>query len=413
MPPTVRDGTSPLAGIMAIGRRVAGKASRVAAKPLEDPERRKRIPSTSERFGPPRHHASFGRMQAHPDVEVRMVTGPEPLVAPVWTWHGPAGTSGPTERHGSGERPPLPPLGVATVKGARVVLPHGWAIGPEDHLLTDALFGWDEPTTHWVNRVRRARPGRTLPGRTISLLSDYAVGDWTHFLCDALSRIHLLELAHIDLAAADRVLVPALDSATARWAVERALPGATIEWVAPSHEWPTVACEELVVTSFPGALGRYPAWVGAWLRDLVPDEVRAEPAGAPLFVAGGPEADNRVLRDEAQLAGALEVRGFTVIRPGHGGIDDVRAFHAAPVVVAAHGAALANLPFCRPGTTLVELVPPGFEVAYYGSLAAALGITHHVVAGRTPTGAPAGDPSTAPFSVDLDRVLGIVEAVQR
>ncbi|KAL7483199.1 hypothetical protein ACHAW6_008843 [Cyclotella cf. meneghiniana] len=58
-------------------------------------------------------------------------------------------------------------------------------------------------------------------------------------------------------------------------------------------------------------------------------------------------------------------------------IDSVELFRSATVVVGVHGASLANVAFCRPGTTVVEL---GFEglpqASHYRHLSSALGLKH-------------------------------------
>jgi capsular polysaccharide biosynthesis protein len=47
----------------------------------------------------------------------------------------------------------------------------------------------------------------------------------------------------------------------------------------------------------------------------------------------------------------------------------VALFHGADVVVAATGAAMANILFCRPGTKVVELQPANFTAAWSRDLA--------------------------------------------
>jgi capsular polysaccharide biosynthesis protein len=47
------------------------------------------------------------------------------------------------------------------------------------------------------------------------------------------------------------------------------------------------------------------------------------------------------------------------------------------VVVGAHGAALSNLIWCRPGTIVVELLPASYQPAYFEHLSQTMGLSHH------------------------------------
>jgi capsular polysaccharide biosynthesis protein len=75
-----------------------------------------------------------------------------------------------------------------------------------------------------------------------------------------------------------------------------------------------------------------------------------------------------VLNDDAVTA-VLEDRGFVLVDPGQLTVaDQIRAFANAEVVVATHGAALANLTFCTPGALVIELFPAGCLLPDYWRL---------------------------------------------
>ena len=63
--------------------------------------------------------------------------------------------------------------------------------------------------------------------------------------------------------------------------------------------------------------------------------------------------------------------------------EQVRAFEQADIIVAQHGAALANLVWCRPGTGVVEIDPTRGE-PYFSSLASSVGCHHRRVIQQTP-----------------------------
>jgi hypothetical protein len=51
-------------------------------------------------------------------------------------------------------------------------------------------------------------------------------------------------------------------------------------------------------------------------------------------------------------------------------------FQNADVIIAQHGAALANLIFCRPGTRVIEIAPPNPPAEYFALLARCLGLDY-------------------------------------
>lgn len=385
-----------------LARRAARSAVAVATRPLEDPAVRARLPLTSAQVGPPRRHAPLAHLADHAGgtslpVDGARLGGGTALVEPATHWHG--------DRLAHRAAAPAPVPTVAVLHDARVVLPHGWVIGADDTLVIDSVFGWGEPGTPWVHRLRRARPTVTLPGRTVHLLADFATTNRWHFLFDAVARTALLRAAGVDPADADRVLVPALASDTATWVLHQALADATPYPVAPSHRWPTVRCEELVVTTVPGAGGRFPGWAPAALRSLLASAPApiAEPSpahvppGSPVWLA--PREPTPFDTDD--LVEALVARGAVVIDPD-AGPHAVAAVAAAPVVVGVHGEAMASVAWCRPGAAVVELVTPDAEPAYLGSAAAALGVEHHALV---------GGPAAQPW--DTSAVLAVVDELRR
>jgi len=64
--------------------------------------------------------------------------------------------------------------------------------------------------------------------------------------------------------------------------------------------------------------------------------------------------------DEPGLMAHLADRGFEMVDPGSLPVtEQIRAFAEASLIVAPHGAALANLTFASPGAAVVELFPAG------------------------------------------------------
>lgn len=58
--------------------------------------------------------------------------------------------------------------------------------------------------------------------------------------------------------------------------------------------------------------------------------------------------------------------------------DQIRHFQTADVIIAQHGAALANLIFARPGARVVEILPPNHPGEYFSELAKCLELDYRV-----------------------------------
>jgi len=94
-----------------------------------------------------------------------------------------------------------------------------------------------------------------------------------------------------------------------------------------------------------------------WLRAKVAAHRTATFDGeGALLYASRREQSNRRLLNEDEVEALLAHRGFRIIVPGEMRVpEQIAAFSRARVVVAPHGAGLANMVFAPPGATLIEI----------------------------------------------------------
>ena len=114
----------------------------------------------------------------------------------------PAQTLRPPRPEVIGEMPPrflqsihtsVPPGQVFTVTGARLLGPAGWVVTADDTFLMDAGFEANDASTplaaYRIFQTRRGLPPRLrrLPGRCLSLASDFTIRGFGHFIHDSLT----------------------------------------------------------------------------------------------------------------------------------------------------------------------------------------------------------------------------------
>jgi hypothetical protein len=106
------------------------------------------------------------------------------------------------------------------------------------------------------------------------------------------------------------------------------------------------------------------------------------PMGGELMLFSRGNARLRRLLNEPDLQAIAERRGFRRFEAASGNHpEQVARFGNADVIVAVHGAGLANLLFARPRTVVVELFPQDFVKSTYLWLCNRLGLRHVAVIG--------------------------------
>jgi capsular polysaccharide biosynthesis protein len=89
--------------------------------------------------------------------------------------------------------------------------------------------------------------------------------------------------------------------------------------------------------------------------------------------------------NEDRVIELLESLGFETLRlDGRTVREQAALFSGAEVIVSAHGAALANLVFARPGTVVIELMGRNSASAVYAQLAWQCRLQYEMVMGLEP-----------------------------
>jgi hypothetical protein len=234
---------------------------------------------------------------------------------------------------------------------------------------------------------------RELPGLTLLLDTPGHGRNYYHWLIEGGARIAAMEAAGYPLKSFDRFLL----SSPRRGYHHDCLESLGIDpakVVCPRELGGHVRCERLVTST--DAREYLYETTRRWLRANFLPEIKA---GAParIYISRN-DAPTRRVANETALLERLVTLGFVVVKMNGLTIrEQAGLFAGAEVIVAPHGAALANLVFCRAGVELVELQSPTYAKGLFWRVADGMQVGYTAVEGVS-----VPDSSRQPMDLDQD-----------
>lgn len=260
------------------------------------------------------------------------------------------------------------------------------AVITRDNLIVEELSTYFGTTSYREHPLfLRPFPGcpTEIDGR-VAVLASRGDMNYFHFLIDVLPRLQTLAAAP-EIAAADRWYLPARTGFQRELIAAVGLPA---DRVVDSASHPHIRAETLIVPTVPDLDLAVPRWIVPALRERLLDGIGALVPARRIYVTRGQIAHTRIVVNEHELVTCLAAMGFEVVDPDRLTVaEQIRRFAEAEVIVAPHGAALANLLFASPGATVVELFAPRYVQGCYWKLADTVpGLTYryYVGLGRAP-----------------------------
>ena len=121
----------------------------------------------------------------------------------------------------------------------------------------------------------------------------------------------------------------------------------------------------------------------SWLREKLRSSIDYDPNAKRRIYLTRADAKIRRLSNEDEIMPILSSKGFECISAAELSLDDQgRCFAEADLIVAQHGAALANLYFAKAQTKLLEInSAPAFRRGHYWSLSCALDLDYYFESG--------------------------------
>ena len=262
--------------------------------------------------------------------------------------------------------------------GLKVFGPTISVVDESGKLLAGVSVEWGRRAEdNWTFRRLSLPKAKAVRGQTLILAS--TGGDtYFHWMTDVLPRVGLARRAGYDPASFDWVLVNGLIHPFQREGLAQ-LKIPPNRCLAFHKKELVYEIEEAVLPSLPAVPGVVPPETVDFLRNAFTSAKNS--TGRKLFIGRG-MAEHRSLIHEKEIAAQLQKRGFDSVDCGKLSVQkQAEVFSSADVVVGAHGAALTNLVFCRPGTRVVELFSPAYVNPCYRDLCVAAELRHATVIG--------------------------------
>ncbi|MCB1756161.1 MAG: glycosyltransferase family 61 protein [Gammaproteobacteria bacterium] len=204
-----------------------------------------------------------------------------------------------------------------------------------------------------------------LAGVTVSLVTRNG-HNFYHWMMDVLCKLDLLEAAGIRIEEVDHFIVSGLNYAFQKKTLEM-MGIAKSQLIDLQYSLHRFHCENILMPHIPNTMGRTMSIrvTGFLRRKLLPLSSRTSPVGKKIAI----HREKRGVKNRDEVKAVLLKHGFDVVQSeNHSFEDQISIFANASHVVSPHGAGLANLVFCKPGTKVFEfygeqIQPPFWIIA--------------------------------------------------
>jgi len=189
-----------------------------------------------------------------------------------------------------------------------------------------------------------------------------------HWMLDIAPKLCVLLKAGYKFSPTDRFIVP-FANADFTWQIMAQFGVAREQVYQSEKQYTYISADELIVPFVDNKMGlTMGRWVPAVLREhfLQQNEATSE-AARRLFITREPGAsDGRQIVNQNELLKMLQQNGFTCVQPEKlTVVEQAGLFANADTIVAAHGAALANIVFCKPGAEIIEFYSGHIAPCYW------------------------------------------------
>lgn len=228
-------------------------------------------------------------------------------------------------------------------------------------------------------------PIHYIDGKVVFISGLTAVQNYYHWMIDVLPRIELLCRSEINFNSIDKFVFNRHGASYHKETLDYL--GISQNKVIQTWQYPHIGANQLVVPSAPFRSTpkeiRIPKWVCKFLKKKFLEEnlVTLPKASKRIYISRG--SSNRKVVNEEKLMQVLAQLGFELVTFESMSVFEQAALMAeVEVVIAPHGAGLANLVFCSPGTKVIELFSPSYVNVCYWILSNQCNLEYYYLMGE-------------------------------
>lgn len=209
--------------------------------------------------------------------------------------------------------------------------------------------------------------------------------NYFHWLFDALPRLHILRQSQI-YEKVDYFFVPDISY---KFQLETLnCLGINQENSISSKQIPHIKSSKIIVTDHPRPNSQeyeIPQWICEFLRSSflelkTPISLKSD----KIYITRKDSNNKRRILNEAELIDILLKEGFAIFAlTEYSFLQQISIFANARTVISPHGAGLANLVFCEPGTNVIELFNESYQINLYENLSKRLGLKYYKYVGTS------------------------------
>lgn len=259
----------------------------------------------------------------------------------------------------------------------RVFSRDGVVITKDHQVLSDSIQPWvsaEERSLHKVTTM----PAIKKVNLKLAVIAAHASACYYHWMTDILPRIKLLQDSGIQY---DKVYIPSLWGNFPFQKYTLAKLGLEPEKWIEGNQDTYIEAEEIIFPSLAiQTCCTQPSWICDFLQKTFCSEEDLEAEGEKkLFISRKvvTSSSKRMIINEEEVLAFLTPLGFEKVL-----LEDLTVgeqasiFSKAKVIIAAHGAGLTNLVFCKPKTRIIEIFNPNHLDETYFFMSKLLGLDH-------------------------------------
>ena len=288
---------------------------------------------------------------------------------------------------------------LARLHGGRIATHAMEVISPDDSVFSD-LYYTDPSIRPSRSMVTPVLPRMRRKEGTYATISISRPSNYCHWIRDCLTRLWILDTCGVD----DFRLIVPRDSRPFQRPLLAMLGFSDDRLVPFGHEHWRV--EQLLVPSLTNRHRQAHPEACRWLRERFRAAIAPGPASRRLYVSRA-LAKKRHVSNESELLELLEPYGFECLQTEIMTAEaQAETFSQAEIVVAPHGAGLANMIFMPEGSLVVEMNHHRRTKASFYSMTTALGLRYAIItnAPETPGDTTAQEKGDVDFAIPRDRL---------